>query len=139
MLTHVEFCSDSFAPYPGEEEDINPGRWGKKISEYIYEGLKAQGFNVAEPTPEDWGWKIDVQNDLFPIWIGCGNYDEYPNGFLCFIEPSQPFVRKFILQKINTEADVQRVQKAMDLVLSNEPSITGIRWQTASEFNEFPK
>ena len=37
----------------------------------------------------------------YRLWIGCGNYEEYPDGFLCFIEPSKPFVRKWF-RKIDT-------------------------------------
>ena len=28
------------------------------------------------------------------MWIGCSRYQAYPDGFLCFIEPHESFVRK---------------------------------------------
>lgn len=134
MLTHVEFRSNNFPPSPGEEDEINPGRWGKKLAEFIHTGLRSQGLNVSPPAPEDWGWRIEVPNEAFPIWIGCGNYEEYEDGFLCFIEPSKPFVRKLLFRKIPTETDVTRVQKALEELLSIEPTITEIRWRTLEEF-----
>ena len=33
MKTQVEFRSDKFPPYEGEEEQINPGLWGKRLAE----------------------------------------------------------------------------------------------------------
>ncbi len=134
MLTHVEFRSARFPSYAGEEDEVNPGRWGKRLAEFIHQGLTSQGISVAEPFSEDWGWRIDVPNEAFPIWIGCGNYEEYENGFLCFIEPSEPFVRKFPFRKISTEGDVTRVQKALAVVLANDPTIENILWQTREEF-----
>lgn len=40
MKTHVEFRSDKFSAYEGEEEEINPGIWGKRLVEYLIEKFK---------------------------------------------------------------------------------------------------
>lgn len=134
MKTHVEFRSDRFPPYPNEEDEINPGRWGKRHAEFIHSGLKERGFDVIEPGAEDWGWMVEIRNEAFPLWIGCGNIDDEDDGYLCFIEPSTPYVRKFLFKKISTDADVLRVQSALDSILSSEPSIKEIRWSTREEF-----
>ncbi len=136
MKSHVEFRSNLFPPYEGEEEQINPGRYGKRVAEFISNGLKSEGFNPEEPIPEDWGWVIPIANNEFNLWIGCGNYEEYPNGFLCFIEPHKPEIRKFpFLRKINTASTVSRLREAMNDVLSNTPDIEDIKWYTHDEFN----
>ena len=44
MKTHVEFKSDQFPAYDGEEEEINPGRWGKRLAEFLFQGLKTEGI-----------------------------------------------------------------------------------------------
>ena len=134
MISHVEFRSDLFPPYPGEEDEINPGRWGKKLAEFIYDGLKSRGFDVIEPGAEDWGWMVEVRNDAFPLWIGCGNIDGEDDKYLCFIEPSTPFVRKLLFKKIPTIDEVARVHATLDSILSSEPSITEIRWSSREEF-----
>lgn len=134
MKTHVEFLSDSFPAYPGEEDEINPGRWGKRLAEFIQGALKARAFDVIEPGAEDWGWMVEIRNEAFPLWIGCGNIDGEDDAFLCFIEPSKSFVRKLLFKKISTEADVTKVQMALDSILSSEPSIKEIRWSSKEEF-----
>jgi len=133
MKTHVEFRSDLFPPYPGEEDEINPGIWGKRLAEFIQEGLKARGFDVLDPFSEDWGWMVEIRNDAFPLWIGCANFGD-EGDFICFIEPSKPFVRKFLFKKISTEADVARVHAALDSILSEETSITEIGWSSTENF-----
>jgi hypothetical protein len=35
MKTQVEFRSSKFPPYEGEEEQINPGLWGKRLAEEV--------------------------------------------------------------------------------------------------------
>jgi hypothetical protein len=88
MLTHVEFRSDKFPAYEGEEEQINPDLWGKRLTEFLCDKLLTEGFKTEEPLAEDWGWRIDVVNEGFSLWIGCGHYQEYPDGYLCFIDAS---------------------------------------------------
>ncbi|MET0027738.1 MAG: hypothetical protein ABW101_08880 [Candidatus Thiodiazotropha sp.] len=136
MKSHVEFRSDLFPPYDGEEEQINPGRFGKRVAEFIIDGLKKSEFKTEEPIPEDWGWVIPIENQEFNLWIGCGNYEEYPNGFLCFIEPHNPEIRKFpFCRKISTANTVNQLREAMSDILSNTPGIDGIKWYTHDEFN----
>lgn len=133
MKTHVEFRSDSFPAYPGEEDDINPGIWGKRLAEFVHVGLKEHGFEVLEPFSEDWGWMVEIRNEAFPLWVGCANVGD-EGYFACFIEPSKPFVRKLLFKKISTEADVTKLQTALDSILSSEPSIEEIRWSSREEF-----
>ena len=119
MQTHVEFRSDRFPPVDGEDDEVNPGRYGKRLAQFVQRGLKERGIATDEPIAEDWGWCVPVNNDQFRIWVGCGNYEEYPDGFLCFIEPQKPFVRKWF-KKIDPTARVSAVRAALDDLLNAE-------------------
>ena len=55
-------------------------------------------------------------NDAFRLWIGCGNYQEYPDGYLCFIKQHTPYVRK-LFRKIDTRERVEALQRALDKIL----------------------
>jgi hypothetical protein len=134
MLTHVEFRSDRFPAYDDEERQINPGLWGKRLAEFLCDRLHGEGFETREPVAEDWGWIIPVINQRFGLWIGCGHHQEYPDGFLCFIEPHKPFVRK-LFRKIDTRERVASLQRAMDKILADEAGIRAKRWWTYEEFN----
>ncbi|MHC4289771.1 MAG: hypothetical protein ACYSOF_10620 [Planctomycetota bacterium] len=132
MKTCVEFRTDKFPPYKGEEEEINPDRWGKRLAEYIEQKLNAKGIKTGEMYTEDWGWALPIENDDFSMWIGCGNYLEWPDGFLCFVESKKPFVRKWFL-KIDTREKVGRVVGALDKILTSDPDIRDIRWWEENE------
>ncbi len=135
LPTYVEFRSDLFPAYPGEEEETNPGRHGKRLAEFLVAGLRKAGIACKEPGPEDWGWYIDVENDGFRLWIAVGVYDEYPeDGFLCYIEPHEPVLKK-LFKKIDTRGPVGALQQAMDKVLTAERGIRDLRWATHDEFN----
>ncbi len=138
MLTCVEFRSDRFPAYDGEERQINPGLWGKRLAEFLRDGLHAEGFNTGEPMAEDWGWRIDLENDGFDLWIGCGRYQEYPDGFLCSIEPHVSHVRK-LLRTIDTRKRVDSLKRSLDKILVEADGVRATRWWTHEEFNAPPR
>jgi hypothetical protein len=132
MRTHLEFRSNAFPACPGEEEEINPGRYGRRLTEHLAAALPGCGFEVIDKGAEDWGWRIDLRNEGFPLWIGCGNYEEYGDGFLCFIEPSKPFVRRW-LKRIPTEAVVERLASALEQILVGGGKAREARWWSEAE------
>ena len=134
VQTYVEFRSDMFPAIDGEEQQVNPGLWGKRLADFLTGKLRGKGFATEEPFAEDWGWIVPIVNQQFPLWIGCGHYQEYPDGYFCFIEPHKPFVRK-LLKKIDTRERVASLQQALDEVLGENRGIHSKRWWTHDEFN----
>jgi hypothetical protein len=134
MLTYVEFRSEAFPPYDNEAEEVNPGRFGKRLAEYLSHELLRRGEKVGELFTEDWGWVVPIENENFELWIGVGNYEEYPDGFLCFIEPHTEHVRKF-LKKIPTRERVEALQQNVNAALLAHAGVRDLKWSTHEEFN----
>lgn len=132
LRTHIELRSEDFPAEPGEEAKINPGRWGMALARYLRTELTARGFTGGEPSFEDWGVHIPLNNDDFPLWVGCGNYDEYPDGFLCFIEPNKATVRKWH-RKVDTSRRVEALADALESALRAHPAIGSLRWWSPAE------
>lgn len=129
MRTQVEFFSDAFPSYPNEDEEINPGIWGKRLAEYLVSQLPQHGITPGEFYAEDWGWEIPIENEAFPIYIGCSNQLE-PEGnhFLCFVDPSKPKVKVGLFKSVDGTNDITRVADALDKILSKNPDIKELRW-----------
>ena len=133
MRAQFEFVSAEFPPYPGEDrQPRNPGRYGLRLAEYLARELPAHGFPVRTIGVEDWGVMVELENRDYPLWIGCGNYEEYENGFLCFIEPSTPFVRKWF-RKFPNAAIVERLAGALETILLSSGKVAGLRWWSENE------
>lgn len=126
----LEFRSDAFPAEPGEDEEVNPGRYGRALARFVAEGLRGKGFETAEPFAEDWGWQVEIANEGFPLWIGCGNVDEAPGAFLVFVEPSKPVIRKW-LRKIETRGAVEPLAAALHALLAESGLVTGLKWVDA--------
>lgn len=90
-------------------------------------------MSVGSIFAEDWGWIVPITGKPFNMWVGCGNYQEYPDdGFLVFIEPSRPVIKKWF-KKIDVSADITELADRLDAILRDDPAIRDIRWWTDDE------
>ena len=134
MKTHIqfEFRSNKFPPYEGEQEQINPGLWGKRLAEYVKEKLTPYGIETGVIVTEDWGCLLPVQNEAFALAVACGHQDGDDDEFLCFIEPSTRVIRKWF-RKIDTTQDVGRLSTALEKIFTSDPDIRELRCLSGEE------
>ena len=128
MRTQFEFTSGAFPAYPGEEELINPGRFGKRFAEFLQTSLPAHGFEVTGIINEVWGGMVELRNVAFPLWIGCGNVDGSETEFMGFIEPSKPLIRRWFKKPIPTTEVVEKLSSALESVLLQSGKVEQFRW-----------
>jgi hypothetical protein len=133
VKTFVDFRSDKFPPYEGEEEDINPGLWGKRLAEYFVENLPSHGLETEEIIAEDWGYYIPIVHAGFRLAICCGHQYGDDNEFLCFTDPRDPIIRK-LLKKVDATEALTRLTGAIRNILSADDDIEDIKWYTPKEF-----
>ena len=127
MKTQVEFRSSKFPPYDGEEEEINPGLWGKRLAEYLVQKLADLGVETEDIVAEDWGYYVPVRNEGFELALCCGHQNGDDDEFLCFTEPSKPIVKK-LFKKVDATIQLSRLTEALEKILSSDPDIREIVW-----------
>jgi hypothetical protein len=127
MKTQVEFRSGKFPPYEGEEEQINPGLWGKRLAEYLVQNLAEKGITTGDIIAEDWGWYVPIENEGFRFAVCCGHQDGDDDEFLVFTNPSAPIVKK-LFRKIDATAQLTRLTEALQQILSSDPEIKDVVW-----------
>lgn len=132
MKTQVTFRSNKFPPYEGEEEQINPGLWGKRLAEYFVEKLKGMRIETQEIIPEDWGWYIPVKNDGFRLAVCCGHQNGDDDEFLCFTDPATPTIRK-LFKRIDVTEQLSRLVAAMEKILASDPDIRNVKWSDGTK------
>lgn len=131
MKTQVEFRSSKFPPYDGEEEEINPGRWGKRLAEYLAAKLAEKGIATDEMAVEDWGCFLPIQNCGFRLALCCGHQTGDHDQFLVFTDPSTPSFRRWFW-KIDATPQFCRLLGAVREILEADPEIRDIEW------NDYP-
>ena len=68
-----------------------------------------------------------LKTKRFRCGLTCGDYEEFPDGFLCFIEPRRPSIRK-LFRTIDTTQRIARVADALEAALKAHPDVHSIRW-----------
>lgn len=127
MRTNLEFRSAALLADPPEGDPQ-----GETIARFLAERLPAHGFEIEKVHAEDWGWRIQIHHEAFPLWIGCGFYPEHPDGVLCFIEPSKPFWRRW-LRKTSTVETVERLANALERIVAASGLAQDLRWWSEEE------
>ncbi len=132
MKTHVEFRSSKFPPYDGEEEEINPGLWGKRLTEYLAAKLAEQGIATDEMAVEDWGCYLPIRNEGFRLGLCCGHQNGDDDQFVCFTEPATPKIKK-LFRTIDATPQLTRLLDALRQILESDPDIREIVWSGPHE------
>jgi hypothetical protein len=127
MNTQVEFKSSKFPPYDGEEQQINPGIWGRRLAEFLAQRLTDKAFEIQPPIAEDWGYYLPIRNDGFSLAVCCGHQDGADDEFLCFTDPSTPKIKK-LFRTIDASAQLARLIAALEQILAEDPEIRDVEW-----------
>ncbi|MCB1275267.1 hypothetical protein [Prosthecobacter sp.] len=145
MHTRVEFKSAAFPKYADEDaETVNPGRWGKRLAEFVRDNLPKHGVGTTDILCEDWGWLVNTDHKDFPVWIGCGPLDEVvdtengpdiqpgqsPDGlieFAIFVTAEPGFFQR-VFKRVDTAPAVQRTVDALKSLIESTPEIIEPTW-----------
>jgi len=127
MKTQVEFRSLKFPPYEGEEEEINPGLWGRRLTEYLAAKLTEHGIETDEMAIEDWGCYLPIRNDGFRLALCCGHQSGDDDEFLVFTDPSKPKFKKFF-RTIDATSRLTALLEALRKILEADAEIRDIQW-----------
>lgn len=128
MKTFVEFRSTKFPPYDGEQEEINPGLWGKRLAEYFVAKLPEHGVQAGGIVLEDWGCYVPVEVDGTKLALCCGHQDGDDDEFLVFTDPDKPVVRT-LFKKVDLTAQLARLTAAVSAILAADSDIRDIEWR----------
>ncbi len=127
------FKSPLFEIEPGEDEEVNPGRYGRQLAYWLKAQLERRGYTVADVFPEDWGWCVMCHFRPYMLWVGCGNMDDSdarPDSpplkesvvWHCFPVAELPLLAR-LFKKIDTAPDLARLDSVLREILEGERGI----------------
>lgn len=71
----LEFESSAFPVTLSEDEETNPGIYGKALAHWIAEELRSRQVPAGETIPEDFGWLVPVQSSPHHLYVACSSED----------------------------------------------------------------
>jgi hypothetical protein len=125
------FTSDLFTVEPGEDGEVNPGRYGRQLAIWLKARLEQRGYGVEPIIAEDWGRCIMLSRSPFLLWVGCGNVDESTpddptSGKItwhCFPAAEVPLLKRLV-GKPDTSVALSKLDADLRSILGTEPAIT---------------
>ncbi len=128
MGPQVTFYSEFFKPVPGEDDQTNPGRFGKSLAEWLAERLKERGVTVEGVIPEDFGWVVIVSRKPFMLWLGCGNTDGSTAEWSVFTVAELSLMQR-LFGRIDPTSEVEKLKTHLSELVPTIPRVSSIVWE----------
>lgn len=126
----LEFESSAFAIVPGEDQQTNPGIYGKSLAQWIAEQLSSRGFSVGEIIAEDFGWCVPLKSNSPRLYVACSSAEEKPNQWRVFAFAESGVLGHIFGQDKSTES-LASLYSAVKQSLESSPSVQGLREKAA--------
>ena len=122
----LEFESSAFAIIPGEDEETNPGIYGKALAQWLAEQLRVAGFSPGEVIAEDFGWCVPVQSEHHSLYVACASAGEKPQQWRVFAF-AEGGVMARLSGKDGRAESLAVLYTAVRQCLQSAPSVHGLR------------
>jgi hypothetical protein len=116
-----------FEPEPGEEEESNPGRYGRTFARWLAERFRDRGEHVKDIVAADWGWCVILQREPYPLYVGCANRWGRTDEWGAFVE-ARPGLLQKIFRKVDDREAVDRIHRLLSEIAREVPGATKI-WE----------
>ena len=122
----LEFESSAFAVIPGEDEETNPGIYGKALAHWLAEQLAAAGFSPGAVIAEDFGWCVPIKSESHSLYVACASTGEKPDHWRVFAFAEGGLMAR-VLGNDNRAESLATLFTALKHCLQEGPSIRGLR------------
>ncbi len=78
------FESSAFAVVTGEDEETNPGIYGRALAHWLADQLRASGVPAGTVFSEDFGWCIPIESKPHALHVVCAS-GEGPDHWQLFV------------------------------------------------------
>lgn len=126
--SQVTFTADFFKPIAGEEEETNPGRFGKALAHWLAVQLKERGVSVEGVIPEDFGWVVMVSRKPFLLWLGCGNTDGSTIEWSVFTAAEMKALQR-IFKRADPAPEIEKLNGHLSALVPLIPGVTNVVWE----------
>ena len=127
-IDQVWFTSSFFRVEPGEDDEVNPGKYGKALAEWVADQLRKRGVAVGEVFPEDWGWCVMVSGQSFSLWVGCGNEDGSKTRWLLF-PAAERGISQRLFKTVDTAPALSELKNHIAEIVRTIPDVRDVEWE----------
>ncbi len=126
----LTFESSAFAVAPGEDEETNPGIFGKALAQWLADQLRVAGFPTGEVIAEDFGWCVPVESKPHALYVACASGGEEPGQWQVFAF-AEGGVMARLLGKDKSAESLATLYAAVRRCLESAQEIRSVREEAA--------
>ena len=128
MKTPVQltFESSEFPPEAGEDEETNPGIYGKVLAAWLSQQLSGRGYRIKGTIAEDFGRLIQLEDPHFRLYVACSSTDDTATEWIVHSFAEFGWLAS-LLRRGNKRAVVSKVMADLKAILEASPSIRNLR------------
>ena len=125
---HVAFSSSSFPVEPGEDQETNPGVYGKALASWVAARLRSRGVAIDGVIAEDFGRCVVVTRTPVLLFIAVASDDEQATRWQMYIAAEQRPLRK-LFWPANPEPVLGRLREHFRAIVAEIPGARDVEWQ----------
>lgn len=129
MRAQFWFKSDLFAINKDEDDEVNPGCYGKELAKWISKELDNHDYKEIQFFAEDWGWCVSCKYQDTYLYANCGNIssEETSNAagdlvWTIFSDVKVSFFKK-LFGKVDPEENLRCFNNTLEAILKNQNRI----------------
>lgn len=122
----LEFESSAFPVSPGEDEETNPGIYGRALAQWLVEQLRTAGFQAGDVISEDFGWCVPIASAPYSLYVVCASTGDAPDHWRVFAF-AEGGVMARLLGKDRRAELVATLFAAVRRCLESTPTISNLR------------
>jgi hypothetical protein len=127
---HLIFESSAFPPVPGEDDETNPGLYGRALSEWLAERLGPFGHEVKRLVAEDFGRLIELAHPGCKLYVAVSSTDDSATEWRIFAFSEFGLLARLKGSPGGTEA-VAKVMATVKSILAQNSDIRSLREEQA--------
>jgi hypothetical protein len=118
------FKSTLFEIEPGEDDEINPGIYGRQVSTWLRQQLDSRGYATEDIIHEDWGRCLMLQRSPFALWVGVSSEGEGDDlSWHCFAVTEGGLKMRLFGKKNEIEITREKLAASLREILESETAI----------------
>jgi len=127
----LHFGSYAFAVTPGEDQETNPGIFGRALASWVSEQLIGAGFHAGSFIAEDYGWCVPVKSPSYSLFVVCAS-GELATHWQIFAFAEVGLTDRILRKDRSTEL-VDGLYSTLRHCLKSSPVVHGLREETADQ------
>ena len=120
--SHLEFESTAFHVSDGEDEETNPGIYGRSLARWLASQLQISEEDVIA---EDFGWCVPMKSSPHRLYVACSSEDDRKDRWRVFAFAEGGFVSR-LLGRDTRGADVEALFSRVKQILESKLGIAAI-------------